>query len=279
MKRAISFFLLALFVLFIIQPNLDAKTQTAQIRTPEMTDSVLTNDDISRKTSKSQATIVIDPDKGGMDAGYDPVGHLAEKDVAMQLAINIGGALESAGYHVEYTRWYDNVETFNTRTESDQNRLDIAKSMNPQYLISIRFNTGDSLSKGFSVFTQPDKEHQQGEDYQAEFRQQDQHAGVLHDSMENSPKSLRPEGELYQLKPVHRGHDEGGQKGHHPATYPGDGSADQLGQHQLPGPDGESMHQIALIAQQSLGEAVDHKDDSDDEHGSQNGYKGENRNA
>ncbi|MEY8379962.1 N-acetylmuramoyl-L-alanine amidase [Ileibacterium valens] len=158
MKRAISFFLLALFVLFIIQPNLDAKTQTAQIRTPEMTDSVLTNDDISRKTSKSQATIVIDPDKGGMDAGYDPVGHLAEKDVAMQLAINIGGALESAGYHVEYTRWYDNVETFNTRTESDQNRLDIAKSMNPQYLISIRFNTGDSLSKGFSVFTQPDNE-------------------------------------------------------------------------------------------------------------------------
>lgn len=128
MKRAISFFLLALFVLFIIQPNLDAKTQTAQIRTPEMTDSVLTNDDISRKTSKSQATIVIDPDKGGMDAGYDPVGHLAEKDVAMQLAINIGGALESAGYHVEYTRWYDNVETFNTRTESDQNRLDIAKA-------------------------------------------------------------------------------------------------------------------------------------------------------
>lgn len=158
MKRAISFFLLALFVLFIIQPNLDAKTQTAQIRTPEMMDSVLTNDDISRKTSKSQATIVIDPDKGGMDAGYDPVGHLAEKDVAMQLAINIGGALESAGYHVEYTRWYDNVETFNTRTESDQNRLDIAKSMNPQYLISIRFNTGDSLSKGFSVFTQPDNE-------------------------------------------------------------------------------------------------------------------------
>lgn len=158
MKRAISFFLLALFVLFIIQPNLDAKTQTAQIRTPEMTDSVLTNDDISRKTSKSQATIVIDPDKGGMDAGYDPVGHLAEKDVAMQLAINIGGALESAGYHVEYTRWYDNIETFNTRTESDQNRLDIAKSMNPQYLISIRFNTGDSLSKGFSVFTQPDNE-------------------------------------------------------------------------------------------------------------------------
>ncbi|OLU37472.1 N-acetylmuramoyl-L-alanine amidase [Ileibacterium valens] len=158
MKRAISFFLLALFVLFIIQPNLDAKTQTAQIRTPEMTDSVLTNDDISRKTSKSQATIVIDPDKGGMDAGYDPVGHLAEKDVAMQLAINIGGALESAGYHLEYTRWYDNVETFNTRTESDQNRLDIAKSMNPQYLISIRFNTGDSLSKGFSVFTQPDNE-------------------------------------------------------------------------------------------------------------------------
>lgn len=158
MKRAISFFLLALFVLFIIQPNLDAKTQTAQIRTPEMTDSVLTNDDISRKTSKLQATIVIDPDKGGMDAGYDPVGHLAEKDVAMQLAINIGGALESAGYHVEYTRWYDNVETFNTRTESDQNRLDIAKSMNPQYLISIRFNTGDSLSKGFSVFTQPDNE-------------------------------------------------------------------------------------------------------------------------
>lgn len=157
-EKSNIFFLLALFVLFIIQPNLDAKTQTAQIRTPEMTDSVLTNDDISRKTSKSQATIVIDPDKGGMDAGYDPVGHLAEKDVAMQLAINIGGALESAGYHVEYTRWYDNVETFNTRTESDQNRLDIAKSMNPQYLISIRFNTGDSLSKGFSVFTQPDNE-------------------------------------------------------------------------------------------------------------------------
>lgn len=155
MKRAILFFALALFVLFVIQPNLSARTQTSPVRTPQATDSVLTNDDITRKTSESQALIVIDPDKGGADIGYDPVGHLAEKDIAMQLAINIGDALESAGYKVEYTRWYDNVETYNTRTENENARLESAKNLNPDYLLSIRFNTGDSLSKGFSVFTQP----------------------------------------------------------------------------------------------------------------------------
>lgn len=158
MKRGIIFLLLAVFVLLVIQPNLAAGTSSAPVRTPESTDSVLTNDDITKKVSSSQALIVIDPDRGGTDTGYDPAGHLAEKDLTMQLAVNIGDALESAGYQVEYTRWYDNIDTLNTRSENEQHRLEIAKSMDPAYLLSIRFNTGDSLSKGFSVFTQPENE-------------------------------------------------------------------------------------------------------------------------
>ena len=135
--------------------------------------------------------------------------------------------------------------------------------------------SGKQVPHGHSQVHHRNKEHDEGEDHQTELGHQGQGAGVLH----NAPEDIRPKGELHQLKPVHRGHDEGGQKGHHPAAYPGDGPADQLGGHQLPGPDGQGVHQIALAAQQPLGEAVDHKDDSDDEHGRDHGHKGKNCNA
>lgn len=158
MKRAILFMVLAIFILLVIQPNLSADTSQAPVRIPEYSESVITNDDVTRTTSESKSLIVIDPGKGGNDAGYDPVGHISEKDAAMSLAIHIGDALEAAGYQVEYTRWYDNVENFSTERESDSARLAKAKDMNAAVLLSLRFTTSDSLTKGFSVFSQPNSE-------------------------------------------------------------------------------------------------------------------------
>lgn len=158
MKRAVVYLVLAIFVLLVIQPNLNAGTEPAPVRTPGTTDSVLTNDDVTKQVSQSGALIVIDPAKGGTNAGYDPEGKIAEKDIAMQVAVNIGDALKSAGYQVEYTRWYDDTPTYNTDSEEQQARMETAKSKNPQYILSITFNTGDSLKKGFSVFTQPNSE-------------------------------------------------------------------------------------------------------------------------
>lgn len=157
MKRAIFYFCLALFAWLVIQPNL-SQTEPTEARVPENEEVGKSVEDISKQTSESQAVIVIDPGHGGSDSGYTETGKTAEKDIAMQLAVNIGDELSKAGYQVSYTRWYDDVESYNTEQEADAARVATAKADNADYLLAIRFTSGDSLEKGFSVFTQPNND-------------------------------------------------------------------------------------------------------------------------
>ncbi|MCF0246646.1 MAG: N-acetylmuramoyl-L-alanine amidase [Ileibacterium sp.] len=159
MKRAAVFLALALFLLLVVQPNLHTKPAQPAVRVPEYTETVKTNDDVQSRTSESKSVIVIDPGRGGSDVGYNAPGKLAEKDLAMSLAISIGDALEKAGYEVYYTRWYDDIGSFGSETESDMFRLEEASSQNANYLLALRFNTdANTLQKGFSIFTQPNND-------------------------------------------------------------------------------------------------------------------------
>lgn len=67
----------------------------------------------------------------------------------MVIAKKIGESLSSVGYNVVYTRNDDS--TFST-----EERITSINSQKANYLISIQMNSSsDSLSKGYSIFTQP----------------------------------------------------------------------------------------------------------------------------
>ena len=67
----------------------------------------------------------------------------------MIIAKKIGDSLASVGYNVVYTRSDDS-------SLSTEDRITSINSQKAKYLISIQMNSSsDSLSKGYSIFTQP----------------------------------------------------------------------------------------------------------------------------
>lgn len=151
MRRAILFLIFALFLAMVIQPNLNKQIkETTKIDVPKQTDStIITNDTVSNSRCKSQAIICIDASHGGSDMGYTSDGHTSEKDLNLTIAQKIGDSLSKVGYKVVYTRSDDS-------TLSTQDRITLVNTQKADYLISIQMNSSsDSLSKGYSIFTQP----------------------------------------------------------------------------------------------------------------------------
>lgn len=155
MRRAILFLIFALFLAMVIQPNLNKQIkETSKIDVPEQAESkttLITNDTVSNKRSKSKAIICIDASRGGSDAGYTSEGHTSEKELNLAIVQKIGDTLESAGYKVVYTRSDDSSLT-------TEDRITALNAQKADYLISIQMNSSsDSLSKGYSIFTQPNE--------------------------------------------------------------------------------------------------------------------------
>ncbi len=151
MRRAILFLIFALFLAMVIQPNLNKQIkEKSEIDVPEQTDStIITNDNVSNSRCKSKAIICIDASHGGSDSGYTSDGHISEKELNLTIAKKIGGSLAHVGYNVVYTRSDDS-------TLSTEERITSLNSQKANYLISIQMNSSsDSLSKGYSIFTQP----------------------------------------------------------------------------------------------------------------------------
>ena len=119
MRRAILFLVFALFLAMVIQPNLNKQIkEKSKIDVPEQTNStIITNDTVDNSRCKSKAVICIDASHGGSDAVY--------------------------------TRSDDS-------SLSTEDRITSINSQKAKYLISIQMNSSsDSLSKGYSIFTQP----------------------------------------------------------------------------------------------------------------------------
>lgn len=160
MKRALWFFIAALFILLVVNPNLSANWSAEKNKIPvyDETAALRTNNDVETRQCASRATIVIDPQRGGKDEGYTSSSTMAEKELLMQLAVAIGNALESEGYHVEYTRWYDDVPACSNTAECESSRINKAKELNANYILSLSLNQDTRLHRGYSIFIQPDNE-------------------------------------------------------------------------------------------------------------------------
>ena len=144
MRRAILFLIFALFLAMVIQPNLNKQIkEKSKIDVPEQTNStIITNDTVDNWRCKSKGVICIDASHGGSDAGYTSDGHTSEKNLNLIIAKKIGDSLASVGYNVVYTRSDDS-------SLSTEDRI---TSINSQ---KAKYSSSDSLSKGYSIFTQP----------------------------------------------------------------------------------------------------------------------------
>lgn len=89
MKRAVLFLCLAVFILLVIQPNLQGSLQEPTVRVPENTDEPLSNRDIAQRQSASGMTIAIDP-----GVGEGPAGKSSKSEVAMDMAALLGSTLK-----------------------------------------------------------------------------------------------------------------------------------------------------------------------------------------
>lgn len=160
MKRALVYFFIAIFMFLIIQPNLRQNIQDSQTRVPQnTTDNATTNENASVSQSESKATICIDAANGGTDTGYVVDQNLSEKDLNLSIALKIGEVMERAGYNVVYTRTDDNIDTYSSEDDSAKARINSAIDQEADYFISIQMNNDENkLTKGFSLFTQPNEE-------------------------------------------------------------------------------------------------------------------------
>ena len=158
MKRAIAYFIVAIFLLLVIQPNLNTNGINENNRVPKnTTNSITTNENANIKESESKATICIDPANGGTDTGYILDETTSEKDINLAISLKLGSALEKAGYNIVYTRTDDNFATYTDESDSARARINSAIDQNSDYFISIQMNNDeDKLTKGYSLFTQSD---------------------------------------------------------------------------------------------------------------------------
>ena len=156
MKKAIIYVIIAIFLALVVQPSIVVEIAESK-RVPTNTETtVATNDTVDLKTSKSNATICINPAFGGYNTGYSEKGKMPAKDITLELALEIGKKLELSGYNVVYTRDSDNILTFNNVQEDALNRINLAKDQKADYLFTIELNSDtDSLAKGYTIFTQP----------------------------------------------------------------------------------------------------------------------------
>ena len=110
--------------------------------------------------------IIIDAGHGGEDSGAVGVTGVLEKDLNLQMALQIGAAFEEKGYVVVYTRTDDRLlytedeNIYGIRKISDlKNRVKVAERYPEAILVSIHMNSfGSSKYSGLQVYYSENKE-------------------------------------------------------------------------------------------------------------------------
>ena len=99
------------------------------------------------------ADVILDPGHGGYDSGSTYNGIL-EKDVVLELSLDIGEELEANGIKVAYTRMSDDVSWSDVVQEDLQARVDISNHSSAKAYVSIHTNASESKQgKGFEIWS------------------------------------------------------------------------------------------------------------------------------
>lgn len=145
MKKSLIYLIIALFLAFVVQPNINSKLTKGNQRVPKNAHNgaVITNENVEYKTDVKDTTICLD--------AANNTNENSDVDINLELTEKIGQALKNVGFKVVYTRSSD---TTLTNTE----RMQIASKAKADYLLSITTNSDtDGLQRGYSIMTQENK--------------------------------------------------------------------------------------------------------------------------
>ncbi len=145
MKKALIYFIIALFLAFVIQPNLVSNLTKGNQRVPTNTTTGIptTNETMEYNSKERNQTICLDAANNNNEANG--------VDINLDITEKLGELLENAGYKVVYTRTEDVVV-------DNSERIQIANDQKADYLISITTNSDtDNLQRGFSIMSQEKK--------------------------------------------------------------------------------------------------------------------------
>lgn len=116
---------------------------------------------IPKTEEKFIYTVCIDPGHGDWDYGAISPNGIAEKDIALSVALKLGKLLEDYdGFKVIYTRGNDKMDWIETANDSLKERLKISKICNADIFISIHCNYSSDSNEilGVETWYNPDDE-------------------------------------------------------------------------------------------------------------------------
>ncbi len=147
--------------------------------------------------------VIIDAGHGGEDSGAVGVGGVLEKDLNLQIALEIGRMLEEKGYVVVYTRTDDRLlynedeNIYGIRKISDlKNRCKVAGRYPEAIFVSIHMNSfGSSKYSGFQVYY---SEKNESSISLADLIQN----RVVSDVQKENKRKIKPGGDMYVLENI-----------------------------------------------------------------------------
>lgn len=127
-------------------------TPVSALFLPQEADRHTTTDPLPATEAQiERPTVVIDPGHGGVDGGSIGSGY-TEKDITLQIALQLGAALEQRGCTVIYTRSTDTALSELVSEDLFQ-RVMISNDAQADAFISIHLNSSEFIASGFEVWS------------------------------------------------------------------------------------------------------------------------------
>lgn len=98
------------------------------------------------RSVENTITVCIDAGHGDWDVGAEGISGSYEKDINLDIALNLGEKLENSGINVVYTRNSDTLNWSDNSTENLYERVNISKNNNSDLFISLHCNNSDESS-------------------------------------------------------------------------------------------------------------------------------------
>ena len=127
-------------------------TPVSALFLPKETERHTTTDPLPAAEAQiERPTVVIDPGHGGVDGGSIGSGY-TEKDITLQIALQLGAALEQRGCTVIYTRSTDTALSELVSEDLYQREM-ISNDAQADAFISIHLNSSEFIASGFEVWS------------------------------------------------------------------------------------------------------------------------------
>ena len=139
-KKNISFRIITIILLLICSRGLINNYSDYKSKEAKSVNLLLSNEEVD-----NTFTVCIDPGHGDWDVGTIGIGGSYEKDIVLDISLELGELLENEGVNVVYARTTDNLTWSDNSTENLYERVRICEESNSDIFISIHCNSaGDS---------------------------------------------------------------------------------------------------------------------------------------